>query len=186
MFAEIIYISLIVYISFTLGSSRLHGVSLLFILLLFLPLFPILLALRSAPFVPSHKDKIDSMFRLAHIKPGQKVYDLGAGDGRITNKAAALGAESIGYELSLPLVLFFNLKRLLGFTKGKLLWRNIWKQDYSDANVIFIFLMPKAMKNFETKIFPLLKTGTYVVCNAFEIPNIKPTRVLNGVYLYIK
>ena len=53
------------------------------------------------PFIPSSLQTTEKMLELAGIKPGQVVYDLGCGDGRLVFKAAELGARAIGVEVNI-------------------------------------------------------------------------------------
>ena len=52
------------------------------------------------PFVPTPEPIVKRMLNLAGIKPGELLYDLGAGDGRILSSAVKdFGAKAIGVEL---------------------------------------------------------------------------------------
>ena len=58
-----------------------------------------------APYVPSPHQIVERMLELAKIKPGEKVYDLGSGDGRVVIAAAQkYDAKAVGIELSSRLV----------------------------------------------------------------------------------
>src|SRR5882672_3428464 len=70
---------------------------------------PVFLARRGAPYVPSRKDSIKKMLVLANLKPGDKVVDLGSGDGRIVIAFARNGIDAHGYEISPALVLWSKL-----------------------------------------------------------------------------
>ncbi len=62
------------------------------------------------PFIPAKKSKVPTIIKLAQIKPGDTVIDLGSGDGRLLFAAAKLGARAIGYELNPYLVTFTKIK----------------------------------------------------------------------------
>lgn len=52
------------------------------------------------PFVPTPQPVVKRMLSLAEIKPGELLYDLGAGDGRIISSAVKdFGARAMGVEL---------------------------------------------------------------------------------------
>ncbi len=142
-------------------------------------------AFTTGPFVPSARKRHKSMINLADLKSGDIVYDLGCGDGRLVFDASPKVKKAIGYELSIPLVLYGKLRSL--FIKGNpaIKFGNIWKQDYKDANVIFCYLMPGAMKKFYAQIWPRLTPGTRVISNSFQIHDVKPVKVDDHVYLYI-
>ena len=52
--------------------------------------FAIIAFLTGAPFVPSTKNTAAAMIRLARIKPGMTIVDLGSGDGRLLFQACRL------------------------------------------------------------------------------------------------
>ncbi|MBU1018110.1 hypothetical protein KKA33_03720 [Patescibacteria group bacterium] len=141
-------------------------------------------AITSGPFVPSSRKRHNAMLELADLKPSDIVYDMGCGDGRLVFRAARFAKKVIGYELSIPLYLFGKFRQLFNPKNTHIRYGNIWKQDYKDADVIFVYLLPKAMKQFYKTVWPTLKPGTRVVSNAFQIHEIKPLQKEGKVYLY--
>jgi len=155
-----------------------------FLFMLILP--GIYAAFTSGPFVPSARKRHKTMIKLAKLKKTDTIYDLGCGDGRLVFESAKIVKKAIGYELSIPLVLFGNIRKLLTLSKAHIRFGNIWTQDYSKADVIFCYLLPNAMKTFYKEVWPKLKPGTRVISNAFQIHDIKPSKIEEKVYLYIK
>lgn len=182
MFLEIIFLIVVFLVAVITGSMVFYLVSMGFLLIC----LPDIIALNSAPYVPTLKKNSDTMMKLAEIKPGTKVYDLGAGDGRLIERAAEKGAEAKGYEISLALFLFSWVKRIFLGRKGRVLWGNIWNKDISDADVVLCFLMPKAMARFERNKFNTMKKGSRLVSNIFPLPNTKEDKKENNVYMYIR
>lgn len=152
------------------------------VILLLLPGF--YAAVTSGPFVPSSRKRHKVMLKFADLKPTDIVYDLGCGDGRLVFKASQYAKKVIGYELSIPLYLFGKIRQLFSRPTAHIRYGNIWKQDYKDADVIFCYLLPKAMKQFYQEIWPTLKPGTRVISNAFKIHDVKPVQQEEKVYLY--
>lgn len=140
-------------------------------------------AFTSGPFVPSARKRHKTMLKLADLKSSDVVYDLGCGDGRLVFSASKLAKRAIGYDLSIPLVLYGKLVSLF-YSKAQICFGNIWKQDYPDATVIFCYLMPNAMTHFHKEVWPKLKKGTRVISNSFEIHEIEPLKKEDKVYLY--
>src|ERR1700681_2648687 len=60
---------------------------------------------KLAPYVSSPTRVVDRMLELANIKPGETLYDLGCGDGRILIAAAQqYQVKAVGVEISPKLV----------------------------------------------------------------------------------
>src|SRR5271166_749537 len=69
-----------------------------------------------APYVASPQSIVDRMLELADLRPGEKLYDLGSGDGRILITAVSrFRAKAVGIEISDDLVRSTNARiRQLG------------------------------------------------------------------------
>ena len=50
-------------------------------------------------FEPTPHEVVEQMLRLAGVRTGDVVYDLGCGDGRIVIAAARLGAKGVGIDI---------------------------------------------------------------------------------------
>jgi SAM-dependent methyltransferase len=143
--------------------------------------------LFGAPYLSTSKKRIDAMLSLARLKETDVVYELGCGDGRIIRKISARGVKSaVGFEFSFPTFLFAYLKNFFAAARSKIKFRNFWKQDYSDADLLICFLLERTMMDFEKKIWPSLKKGTRVISNEFAMVNVEPSLKEGFVYLYVK
>lgn len=140
---------------------------------------------KGAPYLPTTRKRVKDMIKIAEIKPGNKVYDLGCGDGRILFAAAKQGAKATGYELSIPVYIWAKVKSVF-YPNVKVKYRDFWTQDLKDADVIFCFLLVQTMEKLEKDIWPNLKPGCKVISNSFRLPNIKPTYDKDGVKVYVK
>lgn len=149
-------------------------------------LLPGLLVIRSgAPFVPSSRETVQRMLKLANIKPSECVVDLGCGDGRLVIAAAKLGAQAIGYERSLPTFLLAWIKAL-PHRRARIRFRNFWKQDHRNADVVFCYLLTSTMQEFRDCIWPTLKPGCRVISHAFRMAGVEPRAHDGNVVLYIR
>lgn len=144
--------------------------------------------IKGAPFIRSSKIKIKIMLELADIKPGDKVVDLGSGDGTLLLGAARLGAKAEGIEIN-PFLVFYSRWRAhqAGF-KDQI---TIIKVDFfayplRDVDVIFLYLWPKTNKLLKDKLFKEAKAGAKIISSAFPILGWQPTKEKDGVFLYIK
>src|SRR5271168_4434846 len=100
---------------------------------------------KLAPYYPTPETIVDRMLELGELKAGEKMFDLGSGDGRIVIMAARkYHAEAVGVELDSDLVIQSTAKiRDLGLQKtARIIYGDILKQNYSSANLITIYLLP--------------------------------------------
>jgi SAM-dependent methyltransferase len=134
-----------------------------------------------APFLPTPPDAVDKMLALAKIKPGEKVYDLGAGDGRLIIKATQkYRAQAIGFEISPPVFVYAKILNFLKKTpnSARLLFKDSRLVDFSEADVVVIFLLPDPLKDFwKSKLEKELRPGARVLSYAFSIKGWEPITV---------
>ncbi len=113
-----------------------------------------------APWVPTRKRDIVRINQLADLQPGEVLYELGCGDGRVCHGLAKLNPQVkiIGIELSPLLFLFAKLRNLFSPQKNLILKRaNIFHQNFADADALYVFGMPDALQKLYTQ---LLKNKT--------------------------
>ncbi len=138
-----------------------------------------------APYVPTKMDQIRKVLKLAGIKKGKRFYELGSGDGRVVFAAAKLGAISIGIEQSLLRVLYSKIKaNRLKLKNAFFIHRNIFSKDYSDADVLYIYLLHKGVRKLEGKLKQELKKGTVAITQTYHFPNWKPFKKIGHFWLY--
>ncbi len=174
----------IVFVLLTVLQLQNHGIGwMALVLVLVLP--GVFAMMRGAPFIPTSKRVMERMLALAAIRPDERVYDLGCGDGRLVFAAAAAGARATGFELSLPTFLLARI-RALRHPGARILLRNFWRSDLRDADVVFCYLLPETMQTFHRTLWPQLKSGCRVVSHAFKIEGMTPAASAPGVVLYVK
>ena len=143
--------------------------------------------LFGAPFIPTSKKRIAAIIELGNFGGNDSVYDLGCGDGRVIREVALKDVKmAIGYEFSIPTYFFAKIKTMIGRGKEIIKFGNFWKKDFSDADALICFFLESTMKEFERKIWPLLKPGARVISNEFKMKNVEPDKTSDGVYLYVK
>jgi SAM-dependent methyltransferase len=137
-------------------------------------------ALSLAPWVPSPRKHLERAFALAKIKPGERFYDLGCGDGRAVVYAAKhFDAIATGIELAFPLYLAAKIRALLARNRRvTILFGDLFKHDLADADVIYVYGMPKVLaKRLREKLEHECKPGVRIVSFVFEIQGWQPTEV---------
>jgi 16S rRNA A1518/A1519 N6-dimethyltransferase RsmA/KsgA/DIM1 with predicted DNA glycosylase/AP lyase activity len=130
-----------------------------------------------APYIPSPQIVVDRMLEMAHIKPGETVYDLGSGDGRILITAAQkFRAKAIGIELSPELCqsTTARIEKLGLQDQVKVVNVNLLKVDLSPADVVTIYLLTSSNARLKPNLEKYLRPGARVVSNDFEIRGWSP------------
>jgi len=138
---------------------------------------------KLAPYYPTPETIVEKMLQLGGLKAGEKMFDLGSGDGRIVIMAAQkFHAEAVGVELdkdlcrkSLEDIRKLGLEKTAHIINGDLL-----QQNYSSADLVTVYLLPDSINN---KVQPLLdrqlKKGARIVAHDFEFRNWTPEKVEN-------
>lgn len=126
------------------------------------------------------------MIKLARLKKGSKIADLGSGNGKILIAFAKKGFYADGYELNPFLVWYSRWKvKSLGLKeKVRIYWQNIWKADFSQYDAVTVYGIPQIMERLEKQLQKQLKPQTKIISNGFKFPTMKIKKSLNGVYLY--
>ncbi len=133
-----------------------------------------------APYVVSPQEIVDRMLELADLKPGEKLYDLGSGDGRILITAVMrFKAKAVGVEISDDLVNTANTRiRKLGLDNdAQVLHANFLDVDLSPADVVTLYLATDANEMLRPQFEKYLKNGARVVSHDYEVPGWKPNVV---------
>lgn len=144
-------------------------------------MYPTLMALiKGAPFVPTPMEVANQMVTVANLKPGQKVYDIGCGDGRVVYLAGKKPSiNATGYELSPFIYLLARIRAFFWNSKAKIRFRNFKHQDLSDADVVFCYLLPETMTHLSIKLEKELKKGAKVISYSFPIKTWKEKQKFN-------
>ena len=138
---------------------------------------------KLAPYYPTPETIVAQMLQLGGLKAGEKMYDLGSGDGRIVIMAAQrFHAEAIGVELDADLC-HQSLARIakLGLQKtARIIHGDLLMQNYSSADLVTVYLLPESING---KVEPLLdrqlKKGARVVAHDFEFRAWTPEKTEN-------
>lgn len=133
-----------------------------------------------APWIPTRKVTIDKMLSIANIKPGETVYDLGAGDGRIIIAAARdFNAISFGIEVNPFLVLWTRLKvKSLNLEDHvKIIWGSFYKENLSKADVVTLYLWQGTNDKLREKLKKELRPSSRVVSYIFTFTGWVPSKV---------
>lgn len=124
---------------------------------------------KDVMWMPTNDPLVFAMLDMANVQANDKVYDLGAGDGRIAIEAArAYGATAVGIEYNPKLADFarLNVEQAGLQDKVTIITGDIFEEDFSSATVVTLYLL----ESLNIKLKPTLlnmKPGTRVVSNSF-------------------
>ncbi|MGE5791217.1 MAG: SAM-dependent methyltransferase [Bacteroidota bacterium] len=134
------------------------------------------------PYVPTKQEVVEEMLRMAGVKPGDVVYDLGCGDGRIVVTAAQkFGARGVGVDIDPKRIAEAvenarraGVERQVEFRVG-----DLFETDIREATVVTLYLLPDVNLRLKPKLLRDLKPGTRVVSHDFSMgDDWKPERTL--------
>ncbi len=153
---------------------------------------------KLAPYYPTPETIVERMLDLGGLKAGERMFDLGSGDGRIVIMAAQqYHALATGVELDADLVESSTAKiRQLGLQKtANIIYGDLMKQDYSSADLLTVYLLPDAIVKLRPILDAQLKKGTRIVAHDFPFGDWKADKEVtiaddgegrsHTLYLYI-
>ena len=130
-----------------------------------------------APYVVTPEYAVDRMLSMAHLKPGETLYDLGCGNGRILLAAARqYNVKAVGIEISEKLArATAETVRKQGLQdRIKVVHGDFMRQDLSGANVVTLYLATTANDTLRPNLEHYLRPNTRVVSYDYPIPGWKP------------
>ncbi len=136
-------------------------------------------------FVPTPYEVVDEMLRLAKVKKGDVLYDLGSGDGRIPVTAAKkFGIRAIGIDIDPQRIKEATenarkngVSKLVTFKQ-----EDLFKTSFQDATVVTLYLLPDLNVKLRPRLLSELKPGTRIVSHQFDMGTWQPDKKveLNG------
>lgn len=143
------------------------------------------------PFLPTPEPVVDQMLELASVRPGDVVYDLGSGDGRVLIRAVQkYGARGVGIEIDPMLVEISQQVAREGAVADGITFieGDLFSADISTATVVVLSLSPEVNARLEPKLRRELRPGTRVVSHRFPIGSWTPSptaRTATGAELFL-
>ena len=141
-------------------------------------------------YVPTPYEVVDEMLKLAGVKKGDVLYDLGSGDGRIPVTAAKkFGIRAVGIDIDPTRIeeAKENAKKN-GVTK-LVEFRNedLFRAKLGDATVVTLYLLPDLNVKLRPKLLTELKPGSRIISHQFDMGTWKPEKriELNGRTIYL-
>jgi len=142
-------------------------------------------------YVPTSERTVAAMLALGEVGPGDVLYDLGSGDGRIPITAAKrFGIRAVGVEIDPERLREAHANaRAAGVTHLVRFRReDLFRTDFREATVVTLYLLPELNLRLRPRIWAELKPGTRIVSHAFDMGDWPPEKVVevgDGDRLYL-
>jgi SAM-dependent methyltransferase len=130
-----------------------------------------------APYVVSPQQIVDRMLELADIRPGETLYDLGSGDGRVLISAVQrYHAKAVGIEISETLVKSTSerIQRMGLANDARVIQGDLLQIDLSPADIVTIYLATDSNEILRPNLEKYLRPGARVVSHDYVVPGWKP------------
>jgi ubiquinone/menaquinone biosynthesis C-methylase UbiE len=137
---------------------------------------------KLAPYYPTPQTIVEKMLQFGELKAGEKMFDLGSGDGRIPIMAAQkFKADATGVEFddSLFKQSIDKIKSLGLSEHCRIIHGDLLKQDYASADLLTVYLLPMSNDKVTPILEKQLKKGTRIVAHDFEFSAWKAEKVLD-------
>lgn len=128
-------------------------------------------------FVPTPQKVVDEMLKIADVKKGDVLYDLGSGDGRIPVTAAKrFGIRAVGIDIDPQRIAEANENAQKEGVTKLVTFKNtdLFTTDISEATVVTLYLLPRLNVKLRPKLLNELKNGTRIVSHAFDMGDWQP------------
>jgi cyclopropane fatty-acyl-phospholipid synthase-like methyltransferase len=138
-------------------------------------------AFIGAPYAPTRSRAIRQAFKQINLSDHDFLVDLGAGDGKVVQLAAAQGAKALGYELSPIMWAVAKVKLFFQKSQATIKFRDFYQTDLpSGTTVIFAFLMPENMPRLKKYLSrQQIPQGKYLLSYMFHFKDIEPIQLIH-------
>ena len=131
---------------------------------------------------PSETDVVQAMLRLANVTPGDVVYDLGCGDGRIVISAVRQlnNVRGVCVDIDPQRIAESreNARKAGVADRVRFLNQDLLATDIRDATVVMLFLSPELNLKARPKLLRELRPGTRVVSHWHDMGDWKPQQTV--------
>jgi predicted RNA methylase len=124
-----------------------------------------------APYASTPEDVVARMLVLAEVKPGDVVYDLGCGDGRIPIAAARMGARGVGVDIDPQRIAESKANAKTAGVEHLVEFRveDALTVDVTPASVVTLYLLGSSNAKLRPMLMKHLKPGARIVSHAFSM-----------------
>lgn len=154
-------------------------------------------ALAELPFLPSPESVVVKALDMAQLEPGEKLVDLGCGDGRVLVVAAKrYGAYAVGVELN-PLLVRLAARecRFAGvWGSVDVVLGDLFSFNVTPFDVVYVYPSPSVTRRLALKLMAECREGCRVVVHDHPLPAAEPVATaslpsgglhVHTIYLYV-
>lgn len=123
-------------------------------------------------YVPTQHELVKRMLDLAEVRPGDVVYDLGCGDGRIVIAAARdRHVRGVGVDIDPRRIRDARVNAERAGVQDMVTFRvaDLFETDIREATVVMLYLLPEVNRKLKPKLFAELRPGARVVSHDFDM-----------------
>jgi cyclopropane fatty-acyl-phospholipid synthase-like methyltransferase len=137
------------------------------------------------PYVPVPSKTLNEIQKALGVTDSSVLYDLGCGDGKVLFHVARSvpRAKYVGIENNIFPIILANIKawwhKWHRGTDVKIVSKDFFKEDFSDATHIFTYLYPVVMDDLLPKFDTMLKPGTRLVSASFKFTQKQPIQEID-------
>lgn len=148
------------------------------------------------PYVTTPPAVVEAMVDLAALRPGDVVYDLGCGDGRLVIAAARRHPEVRGVGIDIDPARTAEAREAAAAAgvadRVRVVRNDLFREDLTPATVVLMYLMPGVNERLVPE-FDKLRPGSRIVSHWYRVPGLRPAEVRqvnaggmdHPVYLYV-
>jgi len=132
-----------------------------------------------APYAPTPPEFVEAMLELAKLAPGERLLDLGSGDGRIVIAAARRGADALGVDIDSSRVAEAeHAARAAGLeARARFRREDMFSTPLGSADVITLYLLGHVNNWLGARLRNEARPGTRIVSHAYSIAGWEPSAI---------
>ena len=129
---------------------------------------------------PTPQNVVDQMMSLAGVRPGDVVYDLGCGDGRIVIAAAKAGARGVCVDIDPVRIRESRANAVAAGVESRIRFveDDLFAVPIADASVVVLFLWPDLNLKLRPRLMRELLPGSRVVSYVHTMGDWAPRETL--------
>ncbi|WP_375402778.1 SAM-dependent methyltransferase [uncultured Sphingomonas sp.] len=130
------------------------------------------------PYAATRPELVERMLDMAGVRAGDRVLDLGTGDGRILLAAAKRGARGLGVDIDPVLVADARAAATEAGVADRVRFevRDLFATPLDGYDVVTMFLLPEVNMRLRPRLLAELAPGARIVSHVFEMGDWRPDR----------